>query len=116
MQTTFTSRHFKSTENLKTYAQDEVQKMQKFFDRIVECDIILVKEKKNNLTADISMKVSNSVLNAKESSDDFYKSIDLAVEKLERQIKKYKGKNHNHSHTKINDVLLETENVEEEKT
>ena len=92
MQITFTARHFKASESLKQYAVNEIQRLQKFFDRIVHCDVILVKER-SNLIADISLNVANGALAVKESSEDFYKSIDLAVDKLERQIKKFKSKN-----------------------
>ena len=109
------SRHFKASESLKNYAENEIKRLQKFFDRIVDCDIILVKER-NNLIADISLNVSNGMLAVKESSEDFYKSIDQAVDKLERQIKKFKGKNRNYSHEKINDVLETPEMINEEKT
>ena len=115
MQITFTARHFKASESVKEYAENEIQRLQKFFDRIVDCDIILVKER-NNLIADISLNVSNGVLAVKESSDDFYKSIDQAVNKLERQIKKFKGKNRHYSHEKIIDVLETPEMIKEEKT
>jgi putative sigma-54 modulation protein len=115
MQIKFTARHFKASESLKDYAENEIQRLQKFFDRIVDCDIILVKER-NNLIADISLNVSSGVLAVKESSEDFYKSIDKAVDKLERQIKKYKGKNRNYKHDKINDVLETPEIIEQEKT
>ena len=115
MQITFTARHFKATESLKKYIDTEVERLQKFFDGIVDCDVVLEKERNNHI-ADISLKISNGVLAVKESSDDFYKSIDLAVGKLERQIKKYKGKIRSHSHEKINDVLLSSEKVEEGET
>lgn len=114
MQITFTARHFKASDSLKKYAEGEVKRLKKFFDGIVDCDVVLIKERSNQI-ADISLKVSNGVLAVKESSEDFYKSIDQAVEKLERQIKKFKGKIRNHSHEKINDVLQTPEMAEEEE-
>lgn len=104
MQTTFQARHFKAPDSLKKYAIDEVNRLNKFYDGIVSCDITLIQEKSTQI-AEMAMKVSNGLLKAKESSDDFYKSIDLAVEKLRRQLKKHKAKLRNYSHDKINDVL-----------
>ena len=40
MQIKFTARHFKASESLKDYAENEIQRLQKFFDRIVDCDVI----------------------------------------------------------------------------
>ena len=113
MQMTFTARHFKATDSLKNYSETEINRLQKFFDRIVDCDVVLTKERNNHI-ADITLKVSNGVLAVKESSDDFFKSIDQAVNKLERQIKKFKGKNRKHSHEKINEVLIIPESTVEE--
>ncbi len=114
MQITFTARHFKASESLKSYAENEVNRLNKFFEGIVDCDIILSKERNNNI-AEISLKVSSGVLSVKESSEDFYKSIDLAVDKLERQIKKFKDKIHSYSHKKINEVLLPSKVMEGEE-
>lgn len=113
MQITFTARHFKANESLKDYSETEISRLQKFFDGIVDCDVVLIKER-NNQIADITLKVSNGILAVRESSDDFFKSIDQAVDKLERQIKKFKGKNRKHSHEKINDVLKIPETSVEE--
>ena len=113
MQTTFTARHFKASESLKQYAESEVSRLQKYFDGIVVCDIIL-SEERNNQIAEISTKVSNALLSARESSEDFYKSIDLALEKLSRQLKRHKAKLRQHSHEKINDALSGPVTIEEE--
>ncbi len=114
MQTKFTARRFKANDSLKKYAEAEVARLNKYFDAIVSCDIVLSQERNNHI-AEMILKVSNGLLSVKESSDDFYKSIDLAVEKLERQLKRHKAKLRQHSHEKINDSLSGTV-VEEEMT
>ena len=113
MQIVFTARHFKAPENLKEYAEKEVLNLLKHSMDIVVCDIVLIKEKINKI-AEITVKVSNTILSAKESSEDFFKSIDLTVIKIKRQLKKYKGKSRQHNHHKIIDVLTDTEVMKEE--
>ena len=113
MQITFAARHFKASESLKNYAETEVTRLQKYFDGIVACGIVLSQERNNHI-AEISAKVSNGLLSVKESSDDFYKSIDLAVEKLQRKLKKHKAKLRQHSHQRINDSLSGPLHLEEE--
>ncbi len=44
------------------------------------------------------MTLPGAILRAEETSDDLYKSIDLAVDKLQRQIQRYKAKLHNKPH------------------
>jgi putative sigma-54 modulation protein len=100
MRITFTARHFKPSASLKRHAENKVTALNKYYDGIVDVDIILDFVKQEQV-AEIIVKVHNNMLTAIEKSDDMYKSIDLAVEKLERQIKKYKGKLRQHSKNKI---------------
>jgi putative sigma-54 modulation protein len=90
----FTARHFKARESLKKYAIGEIERLTKFFDGVLSADIRLSFESTRNSlkTAEISLKVFGKHLVAVEKSDDFFKSIDFAVTKLERQLKKYKDK------------------------
>ncbi len=89
-----TARRFKAHESLREYAENEVKKLVKFYDGILSSDVILSYEKPKDSvkTAEITLVVFGKKIFAKESSDEFTKSIDNAVEKLERQLKKYKTK------------------------
>ncbi len=94
MQIQFTARRFHARDELKEHAVDAVRKLTKFFDGIVSADIILSYERKINSvkSAEINLHVHGSVLSAREGSDDYYKSIDAAVEKLNGQLSRYKAK------------------------
>lgn len=100
MRVNITARHFKAPDRLKEYAETEVQKLTKYFDGIIECEIILDYEKTIQVI-EIAMKVHKQKLFAREKSDDIYKGIDRAVDKIGRQLKKYKEKLKDHSHTKV---------------
>ena len=90
----FTARRFRAQSEIKSHAIDAVQKLGKFYDGIVRADIILSYERGTNSvkTAEITLHVYGVVLFAKERSDDFVKSINVATEKLGNQLKKYKSK------------------------
>ena len=60
-----------------------------------ESFLILEKSKEGNF-AEITLHVSGKDLVSSESSDDIIKSIDFAVEKMERQLKKFKEKRYSH--------------------
>lgn len=94
MNVQFTARHFKAHEGLKHYALQQVSTLKKYYDGIVQGNIVLRYEKpKDSLKiAEINLAVYGTQLVAIEKSENFYKSIDNAVEKLERQLLKYKGK------------------------
>jgi putative sigma-54 modulation protein len=94
MDTHFTARKFRARTDLKTYAIDAVKKLDKYYDGIVRADVILSYERTTQSvkTAEINLHVYGSTLSAKESSEEFLKSIELAIGKLERQLAKYKTK------------------------
>lgn len=97
MNVQFTARHFKAHEGLKQYALSQVSTLKKFYDGIVNGNVVLrfEKTKESMKIAEINLGVYGASLVAIEKSEDFYKSIDNAIEKLERQLLKYKGKRKN---------------------
>jgi len=94
MRTKFTARHFRAHSSLQDYGLDSLKKLEKYYDGIISGEIILSFEKSRDSVkiAEVNIAVHSKVLNAVEHSDDFIKSIDQAVEKLERQLVKYKTK------------------------
>ena len=90
MKTTVTSRHFRASDTLKGYAQTEVSRLDRHFDSILECEVILSYDVHQNKTAEVVIHVPGERLLAEETTDDFHKSMDLAVLKLEKQVQRYK--------------------------
>jgi len=91
MRVSFTARHFKSSERLKEFATVEVKRLKKYYDDILDVEIILDYVKMEQV-AEIVVKVYGQRLRVEELSEDMYKSISLAVDKLERKLLKYKEK------------------------
>ncbi|MBO6795454.1 MAG: ribosome-associated translation inhibitor RaiA [Balneolaceae bacterium] len=98
MNVTFTARHFEASQNLKNYAQDSVQKLTQYFDRIVSCSIVLAPNADKNAPqkAEIHVKIPNKVLTAEVSAEVYEKAISEAVDNLSRQLKRYKEKKFAH--------------------
>lgn len=105
MTVTFTARHFKTSDRLKEFATQEVRRLKKYYDDILEVDIVLDYVKLEQV-AEISIKVYGQRLTVVEKSEDMYKSITLAVDKLERKLLKYKEKLRHFDKERI------TENIE----
>jgi putative sigma-54 modulation protein len=99
MNINITARHFKAPESLKDFTKKEVARLKKYYDGIIEGEVILSWEKLTQI-AEVKLKVYGQTLAAKEKSDDIRKSITLAVDKLERQLKKYKEKWHKKGNVK----------------
>lgn len=105
MRITITARHFKLTEDLREFAENEVRRLKKYYNNIMDVEIILGWEKKDRLT-EINIKVDGNRLSAHERSDDMKKSLVLVVDKLERQILKHKAKRRGFEHESIVDGHL----------
>jgi putative sigma-54 modulation protein len=90
----FTARRFRAHKDVRDHAIEEVKKLDRFYDGIVHGHVILSFERSVSSikTAEINLRVYGTVLTAREQSEDFHKSIGLAVGKLERQLSKYKTK------------------------
>ncbi len=98
MNISITSRHFKADPGLKSYAEEKVSRLNRFFDGVVHCDVIFLSEhSKPNGTdkmVEIKLSVHNKVLTAQETTNDYFKAIDKVVDRLEGQLVKFKQKLH----------------------
>jgi len=80
------------TEPLREYVEKRVGKVTKYFDK-VEIISVLLTVTKGRHVVEVTVEVPGGVLlRGEESTTDMYTSIDLVVEKLERQIHKQKTK------------------------
>ncbi|MCB9366986.1 MAG: ribosome-associated translation inhibitor RaiA [Calditrichaeota bacterium] len=91
MRTQITAVHFNATDSLREFAEEEIQRLLKFSDDILNCEIEFTFNKQEKRT-NIHVSVDGTVLIASAISEDFRKSTVLAVDKLEAQIKKHKKK------------------------
>ena len=77
------------TQALKDYVEKRVQTIPKQFKTVGEITAVMRVEKGKH-TVEITVPASGIVLRAQETSENMYASIDQCVEKIERQIHKYK--------------------------
>ena len=91
MQIRITGRHLEITPAIRDYAEKKISSLKKYFDHILEAHVI-VKVEKNRQACEIKMPVNGLFIYADESGEDLYVSIDKAVSKIERQLKKFKDK------------------------
>lgn len=89
MHLTVSARNLDITPALRAYAEEKLLRLTKYLDNIVTGHLVLSLEKHRQI-AEATLRVRDLTLRAEESTDDLYSSIDLVVEKLERQILRYK--------------------------
>ncbi len=86
-----TGRHFELTPQIRARADEELDRLGKFFDNIISGEFTLDVERHRRL-AELRMTVSREVLTATGESDDMYKSMSMAVDRMETQLKRHKEK------------------------
>lgn len=80
------------TPPLREYVEKRVGKITKYFDNVDEISVLLSVEKERQIVEVTAEVRGGLILRGQESTGDMYTSIDLVVEKLERQIHKQKTK------------------------
>jgi putative sigma-54 modulation protein len=104
MQVSVTFRNMEPRETLRHYAQEKISKLKKYLDTPIEANAVLIVEKHRHI-ADVNVIANRVTINAREETEDMCSAIDRVVEKLERQVLKYKEKIKKH---KLNPMPAES--------
>lgn len=86
-----TARHFQLTDNLRNFAEDEIKRLEKYYDHIIDTHLTMSLEKSRQI-AELTVKVYGTVLTSKAKAFDMYVAVEQVITKMESQIKKYKAK------------------------
>ena len=97
MQVTVTFRHMPASDALREYAVDKLTHVvDKYFSpNSLEAHVVLSVERFWHI-ADFTLGLQGSTVKVEERSEDMYSSIDLAMDKVERQVRRYKDRLRDH--------------------
>jgi len=104
MQVKITARHLKLTDAIDSYARKKVEKAQHYFSNVVNVQVILSVDKYRHMCEIIlhtGHTGSKSIFRAKEVSTNLYAAIDLAMDKMDNQLKKIKEISKTHRKDKL---------------
>jgi len=87
MNVVITGRHFEVTEGIKSHINEKIVKLDKFYHKILEAHVILSVEKFRHI-AEITVIGKHIKVTATETTSDMYASIDMAIDSLEKQLRK----------------------------
>jgi putative sigma-54 modulation protein len=87
-----TFRHIEPSDAVKDYAKEKIAKLQKFLRQPIKANVTLDMERLEHVV-EVRMSSGADRFNGREQSADMYASIDMVVDKLERQIRSGKGQN-----------------------
>lgn len=92
MQINITGRHMDLTDALRDHAQSQLEKLDAEFPRLQTAHLILDIEKHRHFAELVIHAPNHVVVDAKEETDDLYASIDRAMDKAEKQLRKIRDK------------------------
>ena len=79
------------TDSIRNYVEEKLGKLDKYFEEADEINAnVLFRIQGKNQIVEVTVPIKKYILRAEEANEDLYASIDLVVEKLERQIRKNK--------------------------
>lgn len=91
MQLDVTGHHVEVTDALRQYVTTKLEKIERHFDLVSDVHCILTVEKLRH-KAEATVNVNGGRIYADATEEDMYAAIDGLVDKLDRQVKKYKEK------------------------
>lgn len=103
MQITITGHHVEVTAALRAYVTEKMQKLERHFDQVGSVNVILNVEKLQH-QAEATVKAGGRTIFAAETAKDMYASIDKLIDKLDRQVRRYKDRITDHHHVKHDTV------------
>ncbi|NLG80640.1 MAG: ribosome-associated translation inhibitor RaiA [Firmicutes bacterium] len=90
MEITIKGKNIEVTKALRDYAEKKVSKIQRFFEGdMIDAQVTMGIEKGLHIV-EVTMQINGLLLRGEEKTGDMYASVDGAVDKIERQIRKYK--------------------------
>ena len=117
MQTSVTFKNLDSSDTLKSYVEEKLDRFDRLLDNPAEANVVLSVEKFRHM-AEINIIGDRLAINGKEETIDMYSAIDMVLDKLEKQIKKSKQKireRRGGSKARNRDMLAEEINPPEEE-
>ncbi len=95
-----TGRHTDITEAVKRHAEEKTSKLPKYYSSINRVEVIINGEPGGKISVELIARAEHSkVFIVTEKGQDAYQCIDLAVHKLERQLRRKKGKERDNKRT-----------------
>ena len=100
MNLTISGHHLELTPAIREYVESKLSRIKRHFDDVLDITVILsvdkLTEKEKRQKAEINLHVKGKDMHAEGIAQDMYAAIDCLMDKLDRQVMKYKNKVQEH--------------------
>lgn len=119
MQTTTTFRHMEPSDALKSYAEEKLDRVRKYIDEPIVAQVFMTVEKIRH-SAEVTITAKGITIKAAEQTNDMYAAIDAVVDKIERQLRRYKERIKAHKpaegmQKQVRKSIVEAESIEQQQ-
>lgn len=111
MNLTISGHHLEVTPAIREYVQGKLERIKRHFDHVIDIAVILavdnLPEKERRQRAEITLRLRGKDVHVASIAQDLYAAIDTLIDKLDRQVLKYKTKIQDHQHAGIKRMIEE---------
>lgn len=105
MNLTISGHHLDLTPAIREHVQNKLERIKRHFDHVIDVAVILtvdkLPEKEKRQKAEINLRLRGKDIHVESIAQDLYAAIDMLIDKLDRQVLKYKTKLQDHHHAAI---------------
>jgi putative sigma-54 modulation protein len=105
MNLTISGHHLELTPAIREYVETKLERIKRHFDHVIDVAVILaverLPEKEKRQKAEINLRLRGKDIHVESIAEDLYAAIDALIDKLDRQVLKYKTKIQDHQHAAI---------------
>jgi putative sigma-54 modulation protein len=87
--------HLEVTPAIREYVTGKLERVTRHFDNVIDVNVILSVEKLKQ-KAEVTVHLPGKDIFVEETGEDLYAAVDCLVDKLDRQVQKYKQKLQDH--------------------
>ena len=91
MKITITGKNFNTYQHLEDTIEKKLEKLDKYFSDDIDAKVVLSQEK-NKDKIEVNINAKGAQFRTEQVADDVYEGLDKAIDKLSRQMSKFKGK------------------------
>jgi putative sigma-54 modulation protein len=107
-----------ASEPVRAYLEEKVSRIKKYIEEPIDAQAVLSVSKKIRHSAEVTIVAKGITIKGSEETNDMYAAIDAVVDKLERQLKRYKEKLKNHkplpgAARQVEKTILAAESIDE---
>ena len=116
MDITISFRHIDVDEEIRSYIEEKMARLQKYIETPLDVHVVLSLERKYRHRVDVMFTINGIVINAHEVMDDMHAAVDMILDKLERRLTKYRDKMKKYREVKTKQAAAATPATEKEES